>query len=122
MDSLPEQHIDSLPKDKREEAYLQVAIVCAYRGQGLAEEEVAKKAKFASVEDMYFRLERWGLSSLLPLGGKPQSLRKRKARQGEGKTEDLPPPADATELFREALESLSLVTKSLRHYQETYQD
>jgi len=34
MTSLPEQHIDSLPKDAREQSYWQVSAVCVYVGKG----------------------------------------------------------------------------------------
>ena len=96
MDSLPEQHIDSLPERNREEAYRQVGIVCAFRSQGLSENDVAKKAKFTSVEDMYFRLERWGLHGLVPPRAEEaqqeertsrtsKSSYTRKPRPGEGK-------------------------------------
>jgi hypothetical protein len=57
MDNLPEQHIDSLPKHNRKEAYAQVDLVCRFRAQGRSDDEVAKKLEFDSVEDMYFRLK-----------------------------------------------------------------
>ena len=60
MDSVPEQHINSRPEHKREEAYVQVAMVCTFRKQGFSEEEVAERAHFSLVDDMYFRLKRWG--------------------------------------------------------------
>ena len=66
MDSVPEQHIDSLPKHNREDAYWQISTVCYLRGQGWEDEEIVNKARFDSVEDMYFRLKRWGLTGLLP--------------------------------------------------------
>jgi hypothetical protein len=66
MDSLPDQHIDSLPKDAREDAYWKISAIGVLRGKRLPEDEVAKKAQFDSVEDMYFRLKRWGLTGLLP--------------------------------------------------------
>jgi hypothetical protein len=45
-------------------------MVCAFRSKGLSEDEVVDKTNFDSVEDMCFRLERWGLSGLLPLEDK----------------------------------------------------
>jgi hypothetical protein len=118
MDTLPEQHIDSLPERNREEAYRQVGIVCAFRSQGLSEYDIAKKAKFASVEDMYFRLERWGLHGLLPLKAEElqeeekttrtsKSSYTRKPRPGEGKAKKLPPVADAIPLFQRAISTLT---------------
>jgi hypothetical protein len=130
MDSLPEQHIDSLPEHKREEAYRQVAMVCVFRTQGLPEDKVAEKAKFDSVEDMYFRLKRWGLSSLLPLGklGKKepelpeedQGSTKPKARSGTKEHRALPPVSNAAELFRKALAKLAREVEELEHIRETY--
>jgi hypothetical protein len=129
MDSIPEQHIDSLPETKRDEAYLQVAMVCAFRKQGLSEDEVAHKAKFNSTQDMYFRLERWGLSGLLPLRKKRKnevaeseelpsaasttSLGKRKARKF-GKRIPLPPAEGAINQFKGTLELLIRDLKKLR--------
>src|SRR5215213_7803674 len=106
MDSLPDQHIDSLPKQKRREAYMQVGMVYAFRSKGLPEGEVAQRAKFESVEDMYFRLKRWGLTGLLPperqeelpkptaFGAEP----KQKARSSS-QHQELPNASAAAELF-----------------------
>src|ERR687898_269915 len=52
MDNLPDQHIDSLPKQKRRGAYRQVGMVCAFRSEGREEDQVAKRAKFESVDEM----------------------------------------------------------------------
>jgi len=124
MDSLPEQHIDSLPNSSREEAYRQIGTVCAFRMQGLSEEEVAKKAGFSSVGDMYFRLKRWGLSGLLPLKEEsekaPKSVRERKAR-GSGTVVELPSADAAAPLFREKLEMLIRGTEELKHRKEKLQ-
>ena len=124
MDSLPDQHIDSLPRDAREGAYQQVGMVCAYRKLGLSEDEVAKKANFGSVDDMYFRLKRWGLSGLLPLEEEvkktPKTTRKREAR-GSGPTTELPSADNAAPLFREKLEELLRATEELKHRKEKLQ-
>lgn len=135
MDSLPEQHIDSLPKHKQEEIYLQVAMVCACRKQGLPLDEVAHNAKFSSVEDMYFRLERWGLSGLLPLREEAKkveseaeellsaanagSLGKPKAMTF-GKKVPLPPAEGAIPRFRGTLELLIKKLENLRGFEEEY--
>ena len=135
MNSLPEQHIDSLPEDKRDEAYLQVAMVCAFRKRGLSEDEVAYEAKFNSTQDMYFRLERWGLSGLLPLRKKPKKvateseelpsaanaglLGGRKAKKLGEKTL-LPPAAEAVNQFRRTLEGLIKDLEKLREMEEEY--
>jgi hypothetical protein len=124
MDNLSDQHIDSLPKDAREDAYQQVGMVCAYRSLGLSEDEVAKKAKFRSVDDMYFRLKRWGLSGLLPLEEEakkmPKTIRQRKAR-GSGPITELPSADNAAPLFREKLEELLRATEELKNRKEKLQ-
>lgn len=124
MDSLPEQHVDSLPNWKREEAYRHVGMVCAYRIQGLSEDEVAKKVKFDSVEDMYFRLKRWGLSGLVPLEEEseetPKTARERKAR-GSGPVVELPSASNAIPLFREKLDLLKQANEDLKYREEKYQ-
>ena len=113
MDSLPEQHIDSLPKHKREEAYWQISTVCYLRGQGWEDEEIVNKARFDSVEDMYFRLKRWGLTGLLPperqeelpkptaFGAEPKQR-----PRGSGPSEEVPDASGAVDLFDEMLDEL----------------
>jgi hypothetical protein len=104
MNNLPEQHIDSLPNSKREEAYQQIAMVCFYRAQGLEEDEVADKASFNSVEDMYFRLRRWGLSGLAPSYSKP--ARKPQVAAFEGEVQELPPFSNAATHIRDTIRTL----------------
>jgi len=129
VDSLPNQRIDALPEDAREQAYWQVAVVCICRGKGFSEGETAIKAGFSSVEDMYFRLKQLGLSSLLPLREEPKnvapeaeelrstasttSLGKRKARKF-GKRIPLPPAEGAINQFKGTLELLVKDLKKLR--------
>ncbi len=124
MNSLPEQRIDSLPRDNRERAYWQVSAICVLRGKGLPEDQVAEGAGFDSVEDMYFRLNRWGLSGLLPLEEESEKTQKtvpeRKAR-GSGPVVGLPPADTATPLFREKLEVLIRGTEELKHRKEKLQ-
>ncbi len=124
MNSLPEQHIDSLPEHKRQETYIQIGMIGYYRSQGLPENEVAERAKFGSVEDMYFRLNRWGLSGLLPLEEESKKTQKtvpeRKAR-GSGPVVELPPADTATPLFREKLEVLIRGAEELKHRKEKLQ-
>ncbi len=124
MGSLPEQHIDSLPKEKREDAYWQISAICICRGKGLSEDEVAKKARFDSVEDMYFRLKRWGLTGLLPLEEESEEVSKtaqeRKGR-ASGPVEDLPPAGAATPLFREKLDLLAQANEDLKYRKEKRQ-
>ena len=113
MDSVPEQHIDSLPKHNREDAYWQISTVCYLRGQGWGDEEIVNKARFDSVEDMYFRLKRWGLTGLLPperqeelpkptaFGAEPKQR-----PRGSGPSEEVPDASGAVDLFDEMLDEL----------------
>ena len=113
MDSLPDQHIDSLPKDAREDAYWKISAIGVLRGKRLPEDEVAKKAQFDSVEDMYFRLKRWGLTGLLPperqeelpkptaFGAEPKQR-----PRGSGPSEEVPDASGAVDLFDEMLDEL----------------
>jgi hypothetical protein len=113
MDSVPEQHIDSLPKHNREDAYWQISTVCYLRGQGWEDEDIVNKARFESVEDMYFRLKRWGLTGLLPperqeelpkptaFGAEPKQR-----PRGSGPSEEVPDASGAVDLFDEMLDEL----------------
>jgi hypothetical protein len=129
MDGLPDQHIDALPKPNRGDAYIQVGTVCAYRSQGLPEVEIAKRAKFSSVEDMHFRLKRWGLPGLVPLekaGKEPPKAKRPKASQehkphSSGQPEEVPNPSAAAGLFKEALDQLRGQVELLEHLSLVYQ-
>lgn len=92
---------------------MQVGMVCAFRSEGLAEDQVAKRAKFESVEDMYFRLKRWGLTGLLPPERQEEFLKltafgaEHKQRpRGSGPSEELPDASGAVDLFEEILDEL----------------
>jgi hypothetical protein len=121
MDSIPEQHIDSLPKYKREETYRQIGMVCAYRAKGLSEDEVAEKARFNTVEDMYFRLKRWGLLGLVP---REEDVDKTERRAGTTREEpaELPPAYDARPLFYRALQKLNRAIADLENRKEYLQN
>jgi hypothetical protein len=125
MNSLPDQHIDSLPSAKREEAYRQVGMVCAFRMKGQLEADVAKNAKFNSVEDMYFRLKCWGLSGLLPQEESekaPKADGKGKAPGVEGDRQELPPFANAATHLRDTIRTLeSPYLEQLLSLKETLQ-
>lgn len=121
MNSLPEQHIDSLPKASRDAAYEQVTSLWTARMHGIdSEEELVEKAGFPSAEAMYANLGNWGLYGLLPPGYKNEAPQERKRAQGGEPSVDLPPLADAAPLFREALEELSTEVRGLEHWHETY--
>jgi hypothetical protein len=110
---------------KRKEAYIQIGMVCVFRSQGLSEGQVAKRAKFESVEDMYLRLKRWGLTGLLPPVAqvetpKRQATRAKPERQARklGPVKELPTAGNATELFKERLEALLRSAELLEHMDE----
>ncbi len=88
-------------------------MVCAFRSEGRAEVQVAKRAKFESVEDMYFRLKRWGLTGLLP-PERQEELPKptafdaepKQRPRGSGPSEEVPDASGAVDLFDEMLDGL----------------
>jgi hypothetical protein len=129
MDSLPEQHIDSLPKEKQQEAYWQVAWVCIERGQGRPENEVAKKAGFTSVEDMYFRLGCWGLWGLVPAveGKSPKHVdkveeeEKRKPQPGPGGGQELPSILEAKDQIHDAIDTLTYYLENMTYHKQVFQ-
>jgi hypothetical protein len=105
MDSVPEQHIDSLPKDRREEAHKQVALFWAARMQGISsEEKLAEKADFPSVEAMRVNLQNWGLVGMLPETSR--STRQSKVPKFESEIQELPPFANAATHVRDTIRTL----------------
>ncbi len=105
MNSLPEQHIDSLPKDRRKKAYEAVALLWAARMLGItSEEELAKKAKFPSVDAMHVNLQNWGLVGMLPETSRP--TRQPKVPKFEGEAQELPPYANAATHLRDTIRTL----------------
>jgi hypothetical protein len=105
MDSLPEQHIDSLPKEQREKAYKQVARLWAARMQGTnSEEELAHEADFPSVESMRVNLQNWGLVGMLPETSRP--TRKPRVPNFGGGVRELPPFANAATHLRDTIRTL----------------
>jgi hypothetical protein len=118
MDSLPDQHIDSLPKDAREDAYWKISAIGVLRGKGLPEDEVAKKAQFNSLEVMHFQLKRWGLPGLVP---SPQAKR-RKVKGGGGNKSEQPPLTAAHHLFEAAIESFQRAIRQLPLRRDYRQD
>lgn len=120
--SLPEQHIDSLRKDKRDEAYDQTARLAAARLHGIeSEEELARIAGFPSVEAMRSRLEVWGLTGLLPSGTKAKPVGKRKARSAEGEPLELPSPTNAIPLFENTVRFIEGEITHIASLKETLQ-
>ena len=122
MNSLSEQHIDALPPDNREQAYRQVGMVCVFRSQGLSEDEIAEKARFDSVEDMYFRLNRWGLPGLLPESEKTVTPpRERKAHSAKGERQQLPTIENAATTFEDTIATLKVYLEHTISLKETRQ-
>jgi hypothetical protein len=127
MDGLPEQHIDSLPKDRRKRAYEQVARFWTARVQGSSsekeptEEELRKKAGFPSVEAMRASLQNWWLAGMLPqtsrLTSKPTH-----PGPGTGRGTELPAVHLACELFAETLRDLLASVTDLEFRHDRSQD
>jgi hypothetical protein len=94
------------------------------RWEGGSEEAIAEKLKFDSVEDMHIQLENWKLPDWLV--GTESRAGKKKAREKStaprlrnvGPRKDLPPAANAAELFRERLEALREMVDLLEHINE----
>jgi hypothetical protein len=103
MSSLPEQPIDNLPKDKQDDAWTRIAwLLIARKQEGIdSEEELARKAGFASVEVMRSRLKAWGVIGLLPSTDTTEEKATPKAQLSEGKPVKLPPAKNAIPLFEE---------------------
>jgi hypothetical protein len=131
MDRLPEAHIEGFSGPTRKEAYQKVAMLCFLRGEGdSSEDKIAEKAGFGSADAMHHQLKVWGLTGLLLPEEEKQTLnvkapeadRERKARQGGGEAEDLPPAADASDLFNAAIERLKTDLHYTNHLHEVLQD
>jgi hypothetical protein len=131
VDSLPEQHIEDLAGATRNEAYDKVAGIFIMRRKGTySEEKIAEKVGFETVEAMYRQLEIWGFTGLLPPNKveepsrsiRPKEQLKRKARRGGGAPEELPPVADAIDLFRWALHTLQDDLAYIMHHREELRD
>jgi hypothetical protein len=120
MDNLPVQHIDSLSKGAREDAYWKISVVGVLRGKGLPEDEVAKRARFDSVEAMHSQLKRWGLPGLLPSTEK-QPEKVRKARTVEGTSEELPPITNAAPILRDTIRTLQVYLEQATTLREVLQ-
>lgn len=111
-------------------------MVCAFRSQRWPEDKVADKAKFGSVEDMYFRLKRWGLSGLVPLKEETEETSRtvceRKARgtssgprQPQPSREagrQLPALSNATALFRATINTLADYIEQLEYHNVVLRD
>jgi hypothetical protein len=106
-------------------------MICFLRREGAySEDEIAERAEFANAEVMHRQLEIWGLTGLLPpkkaeepsRPRAPKEQRERKARRGGGEPEELPPVADAIDLFRWALDTLQDDLAYIMHHREELRD
>jgi hypothetical protein len=120
MNSLPKQHIESLPAAARQDAYDKVGLVYLSRREGnVSEDEVARKARFGSAGAMHHQLSVWGFAGLLPpveqsgkMAERPEKTPEHKAR-GSGQTTDLPPAANAASIFQRTIDMLSVFVERL---------
>jgi hypothetical protein len=131
MDSLPEQHIATLPAATREAAYRKVGLVFLSRREGIeSEDEVARRADFGSAAAMHHQLRLWGLAGLLPpedeeqvpTAKMPEARDEPKARGGGGEAEELPAAAGAIELFQAAIGRLKSDLAYVTYLEEALQD
>ena len=103
-----------------------------HRLNGLSDKEIAVKLNLGSPTALYQRLNLDGYPVCLVCGEAPASSphceppkeglepTKRKAGTGTEKYSALPPPDNATELFRKALAKLTREVEELEHRRETY--
>lgn len=121
--------MENLSARGREDALRRIGTACAFRAQGLPEEEVAAKAGLESIEHMRWQFEQWCLPEWFVHDSTPavpqrtSSTRqdpdkKRRAGSVVGKAQELPPAKGAASLFREALNKfLDNVTFLQREYE-----
>lgn len=120
MHSLPPQHIDSLPKALREQAYKQIAGLWFARMQDVdSEEELATKAGFPSVEAMHANLQNWGLGGMLPARTMSKPVRKSRAPNVQGGAQELPSLKDAATTFRDTIRTLEDYLEQVTTLKET---
>jgi hypothetical protein len=120
--------MNSIPED-REYTYVRYI---AFRHQGYTNEDAATKvASDLSAPALFQALRREGFPVCESCGEysvgqehceEAETRRKRKPRRGGGRKVELPPPADADFLFREALDDLRCSLEMLSHRTEYLQD
>ena len=94
------------------------------REQGSSDEEIARRLRFKSAEEMRARLHGWELPDWL-VGEKTNSDKKRVHQKSTprrlrsfGPPKELPPAGNATELFKERLEALLESAELLKQIDE----
>src|SRR5215208_5814734 len=102
----------SLPESENRDPFWTVGMLGTLRWMGVQDaEELATKVHFNSVEEMHAQLKDWDLPDWL-IGVETNSGKNRVRRtstprlRNVGPRKDLPPAANATELFKERLEAL----------------
>jgi hypothetical protein len=126
MESIPEQHIETLPGATRKDVYNRIGLICVGRRERLDEDKIAKRAGFVRPEAMYHQLKTWGLTGLLP-PEKQEEAPRPKAEKPDRKTrrtgapEGVPDPSSAAELFNEALDELREAARLLENLSLVYQ-
>jgi hypothetical protein len=127
VDSLPEQHIDSIPNNQaRKEALKKVARVSFHRfyHPHLSEQEIAKDAGFENTENMRTSLKRWGLVGLLPPEEKKPTENNHKdshelnPKPGHGLATQLPDISNARVLFRDTINTLAHHLENLAYHKD----
>ena len=106
-------------------------MLCRLRAlSGDSEDEIASEVGFGSAAAMHHQLRMWGLAGLLPVEKEEQARKakasqagdERKARRGGGDAEELPPAADAIELFQAAIGRLKSDLAHITYLEEVLQD
>jgi hypothetical protein len=117
----------SLSAKDREDALRRIGTVCAFRVQGLSEDEVAARAGFEGVEHMRWQLEQWCFPDWFVRDSVPATQQKvhhrsgRKPGPGTGECQQLPSPHRAVDLLRERIAFLSTEVENL-YNEHRYQD
>jgi hypothetical protein len=121
MDSIPEQHIDSLSSTDKKKALTRSGWVLAARLQGEDSEEVlAEKGGFVSVGAMRASLRAWGLHGMLPQAKK--TSQKRRPKGTDRPREELPSLDRAVEPLKEGIGRLQRALELLPYNRQWLKD
>jgi hypothetical protein len=97
----------SLTESEDRNPYLIVGLLCRLRYEGISVEQIARKLRFDSVEDMRIQMEIWQIPGWLhgvePAGTSSTTPKQQKDRKPHGRgggAEELPTAADANDLFQ----------------------
>jgi hypothetical protein len=116
--------MDKLTHSERRRALESVRVLADLRRTGgCTEEEIAHELGFGNPEAMRIQLRNWELPGwLVEDGSKQPSSAQRRARGGEGSTQELPPASQAAEDFEEVISELDSAVSSLQFLKQWLKD